>query len=74
MTRRADPIRIYLAQRAGFERKLVEALGYTPERAAASIAAWEGEAARRGLRTLDDGYWAQAEAWLADGGRSKPKD
>jgi hypothetical protein len=34
------------------------------DRAETLLAAWEAEAASRGLPRLADGYWAAAEDWL----------
>jgi hypothetical protein len=66
MRPRGDPVRIYGAQRAGIQRRLVEALGMTEERAEALIVAWEREAEQRGVPKLANGYWAVAEEWIAD--------
>jgi hypothetical protein len=66
MTRRADPVRVYLAQRAGFERRLVEAFGLTEDRARELLTAWESEASRRALLPLDDRYWPDAEVWVLE--------
>jgi hypothetical protein len=64
VSRRADPVRVYLAQRAGFERRLVEAFGLTEDRARELLTAWETEASRRGVLPLDDRYWPDAEVWV----------
>ena len=48
------------------QRRLVEALGMTEERAEASIRAWEAEASRRGLPLLDNSYWVAGEAWMTE--------
>jgi hypothetical protein len=73
MTRRGDPVRIYLGQRAGMLRRLVEALGLTEDRAEAAIRAWEAEASRRGLRPLDNEYWVQGEGWMTERRTSEPR-
>jgi hypothetical protein len=66
VSRRADPVRIYLAQRAGSERRLVEVHILTEDRARELLTAWEVEASRRGLLPLDDRYWPDAEAWVLE--------
>ena len=66
MSRRADPVRIYLAQRAGMRSRMVEAWVMTESAADALLIAWEGEAARRGLNPLDNSFWTLAEAWMID--------
>jgi len=66
VSRRADPIRIYAAQRAGVLRRLVEAFAMTEERAEAAISAWEREATRCGVAPLEPGYWTTGEAWILD--------
>jgi hypothetical protein len=66
VSRRPDPVGVYLAQRAGFERRLVEALGPTEDRARELLTAWETEAAQRGVLPLDDRYWPDAEAWVLE--------
>ena len=65
MSRRADPVRIYAAQRAGMLRRLIDAWGLTESMAEALLAGWEQEAATRGLRALDRGYWTTGEEWMA---------
>jgi hypothetical protein len=66
VSRRADPLRAYAAQRAGMVRRLVEAFGMTEERAESSIRAWEQEAERSGVRPLETGYWTTAEVWMLE--------
>jgi hypothetical protein len=66
MSRRADPVRIYEARRAGMTRRLVETFGLTEERAEALLRAWQAEAERCGVRRFEVGYWTTAEAWILE--------
>jgi hypothetical protein len=66
MTRRADPVRLYEAQRAGMIRRLVEAFGYTDQRAEVLVRGWEREAERCGVRPLEAGYWTTGETWMLE--------
>jgi hypothetical protein len=71
MSRRADPIRVYGAQRAGMLRRLVEAFAFTEARAEAAISAWEREAERCGVGRLEAGYWTTAEVWILERRRTR---
>ena len=62
MSRRADPVRIYEAHRAGNLNRLIGE-GEFPDRAVALIAAWEAEAERLGLSR--DTFWDGAWDWIA---------
>lgn len=64
MTRRADPERIYAAQRAGTVARLTDRLG--PTRAEALVARWEAEAEIRGVGRDTRAYWSEAERWFAE--------
>jgi hypothetical protein len=54
-------------------RRLVEAFGFTEERAEAAIAGWEREAVSCGVGRLEAGYWTTAEAWILEGPARSPR-
>jgi hypothetical protein len=58
--------RIWDAQRSGLRNRLRDQWRLSEERAETFLAAWEDEAASRGLRKLSEGYWAAAEDWLTE--------
>ena len=60
MSRRADPVRIYEAHRAGNLNRLIGE-GELPDRAEALIAAWEAER----LGVSPDNFWDGAWDWIA---------
>lgn len=60
MARRADPARIEAAHREGTRQRLL-GTGMLPGRVDALIAAWDEEAARRGL--APDRRFADEDAW-----------
>jgi hypothetical protein len=64
MSRRADPERIDVARRAATLGRLVGD-GVPNETAEAWIAAWDEEAARRGVSRGAE-YWDAAWAWIAE--------
>jgi hypothetical protein len=66
MTRRADPVRVYAAQREGIFRRLVDAHGLSEEQAELLIRAWEDEADRRAIPRLDSHYWTTGEEWMLE--------
>jgi hypothetical protein len=68
MSRRPDPARIEAARRDAHRNRLIGE-GELPDRADALIAAWDAEAARRGL-TLGPDYWHGAWEWMAARRRS----
>lgn len=57
--------RVYAAQRAGIMSRLRDAWRIPGDRAEALVAAWEAEAARRGLAATHPQFWSEAERWLA---------
>jgi hypothetical protein len=69
MSRRADPARIDAARRAATRSRLIGD-GASLETADAWIAAWEGEAASRGLER-GSAYWEVGWAWIAKQRRSR---
>jgi hypothetical protein len=58
--------RIWDAQRTGLRNRLRDQWRLSEDRAEACLAAWETEAASRGLEKLSDGFWAAAEDWLTE--------
>ena len=66
VSRRADPLRVYAAQRVGMLSRLVEAFGFSEDRAEQLIRAWEREAERSGVRPLDGGFWTTGELWMLE--------
>lgn len=60
--------RLYLARRAAYLGRQT-GLGLSPEAAERAIAAWEAEAAARGLKREAPDYWTMGEAWIAAQGR-----
>jgi hypothetical protein len=62
---RRDPERIYQAHRAGTLRRLADQQHLGDERAEALIAAWEAEAASRGLDRHSTVFWRGLEEWIA---------
>ena len=67
--RKPDPERIYLARRAARFRRLVDEQRLDELNAEHWIAAWEREAAFRGLDRHSAGFWQDGEAWIAEGRR-----
>ena len=63
MARRADPVRIDAAQRAGTRRRLTLD-GVSEVTADAWIAAWEAQAERDG-QSRGSVYWDRGWAWIA---------
>jgi hypothetical protein len=63
MSRRADPERIYHAQREGNKQRLM-AGGLGPETAEAWIAAWEREAADDSVIARGSGVWDAGWEWI----------
>jgi hypothetical protein len=63
--RRADPERIYQAQRAGVVKHLRGASS-SSEHAERLVAAWEAEAERRGIPARGHEFWDACEAWIAE--------
>jgi len=66
MARRADPERIYLAQRAGHLSRLEAQAHLSPERAEAWVSRWEAEAAARGLDRHSGLFWRPAWSWIEE--------
>ena len=62
MARRSTPARLEEARRAATRNRLIGS-GLSEERADALIAAWDAEAARRGL-ARDLWYWDDAWQWI----------
>jgi hypothetical protein len=67
--RKPDPERIYLARRAAHVRQLVDEPRLDELDAEHLIAAWEREAALRGLDRNSAGFWQDGEASIAEGPR-----
>ena len=57
--------RLYLASRAARLGRLGDR-GMTADAAERAIAAWEAEAASRGLSRDDPTYWDAGEAWIVE--------
>jgi len=64
MARRADPERIYQAQREGNKQRLM-AGGLSPESAEAWIAAWEKKATDDDVVARGSGFWDSCWEWIA---------
>lgn len=62
MSRRSTPARLEEARRAGFRNRLIGS-GISEERADSVMAAWMTEAALRGLRESDNGFWQSCWEW-----------
>lgn len=58
--------RIWDAQRTGLRNRLRDQWRIPEARVELLLADWEVEAAARGLPTMNEGYWAAAEHWLAE--------
>ena len=65
--------RIWDAQRTGLRNRLRDQWRLSEDRAEACLAAWETEAASRGLEKLSDGFWAAAEDWLTEARHILPR-
>jgi hypothetical protein len=65
MSRRSTPDRIYNAQREGLRQRLIQTEHNSPGKAEEMLAAWEAEAAIRGLVPASPAFWQEAEGWLA---------
>jgi hypothetical protein len=63
--------RIWDAQRTGLRNRLRDQWRLSEDRADTLLAAWEAEAASRGLPRLADGYWSAAEIWLSSQGEAR---
>jgi hypothetical protein len=46
--------------------RLVEAFGFSEDRAEQLIRAWEREAERSGVRPLDGDFWTTGEVWMLE--------
>ena len=64
MSRRADPEKLYVAHRAGVQRRLM-GTGMPEDRADAWIAAWEKETAGREDLGRGGRYWDAGWNWIA---------
>lgn len=65
MSRRSTPARLEEARRAGFRNRLI-GTGMLPERVDAAMAAWDAEAALRGVSEAQRGFWDAAWEWIAE--------
>lgn len=66
MSRRADPLRIYAAHRAGLTQRLVREARISEDSAEHWITASESEARQRGLDGRMAAWWEPASDWIAD--------
>jgi hypothetical protein len=67
MTRRGDPARIYLAQRTGIFRRLVDAERVDELEAEHLLARWERTAEGEGIEERNGhAYWNLAWRWIAE--------
>jgi hypothetical protein len=62
MSRRSTPARLEEARRAGFRNRRVGS-GVPEERADSLMAAWTADAALRGVRDSDNGFWQSCWEW-----------
>jgi hypothetical protein len=62
--RKPDPERIYLARRAAIFRRLVDEQRLGKLDAEGWIAAWEQEAASRGLDRHSGSFWDEGRVWI----------
>jgi hypothetical protein len=65
MARRADPERIYAAQREGNRQRLMAGGAMSPETAEGWIAAWEKRAADEGVVARGHVFWDAGWEWIA---------
>ena len=63
--------RIYQAKRAGLVGRIAHAVG--AERAEALMAAWEVEAAQRGLPRESVAFWTEVEPWMSREVAARPR-
>jgi hypothetical protein len=56
--------RIHEASRVGLRNRLLEEWRLPTDETDRLLAAWEEEAAARGLRPGDFGYWRDADDWI----------
>jgi hypothetical protein len=70
--RRADPQRIYNAQRTGLRNRLRDGWRMSEELADAVVEEWD-LLATRGLGRRDPAYWDEAEEWLEERFPRKPR-
>lgn len=66
MARKPDPERIYQARRAANVNRLTGDERMRPDHAEALVAAWETEAARRGVQRGGATFWTEGEAWIVE--------
>jgi hypothetical protein len=66
MSRRADPLRIYAARRAGLSMRLVREARMSEDTAERWIAVWEAEARQRGVNGPTGAWWEPAWDWIAE--------
>lgn len=66
VTRRPDPLRLYLSHRASLTRRLVGEGAMGRETAERWLAAWERQARRTGLNSRTLAFWDGAWAWIAE--------
>jgi len=68
--RKPNPENIYLARRAATFSRLTRP-GMPQERAEALVAAWEAEAATRGLVRHSAAFWEASDEWIEERHRRK---
>jgi hypothetical protein len=66
MTRRPNPENVYLARRAARFRRLVAEQHVDELDAEHLLAAWEREAASRGIDRHAQTFWAEGERWIRE--------
>lgn len=66
MARSADPERLYLAHRIALSARLVNVARISEHSAERWVAAWEAEAAFRGLDRRTGGWWEPAWDWIEE--------
>jgi hypothetical protein len=72
MAGRPDPERIYQARRAALLARLTQEDRMAPELADVWVAAWEVEAADRGLERHSPAFWTDAREWILERRRRRP--
>ncbi|MGH2464327.1 MAG: hypothetical protein ACRDGI_02610, partial [Candidatus Limnocylindrales bacterium] len=66
MTRRADPLKLYAAHRAGLFQRLVRKARIGEASAEQWIVAWESQARERELDGRTGEWWEPAWSWISE--------
>jgi hypothetical protein len=73
MARRSSPDRIHVARRIAVRNRFVQDHRLSEQRAEALVAAWEAEAARRGLEPESPDFWRDAAPWIIEQLKERPR-